>query len=154
MKSCTGCHRKLPLASFWAKKQTKDGKDHKCKECARQRGTIWRAANKDKNVISQKKWRENNKSKMIECRENWSKNNPHAHAEFIRRSIKKSPEKQKARMLLFRAVRNGSIFKGKCEVCGNEKSEAHHADYSKPLDVKWLCKKHHTEVHFNITTHE
>ncbi len=30
-----------------------------------------------------------------------------------------------------------------CSDCGETKVEAHHEDYSKPLDVEWLCKKHH-----------
>ena len=34
-----------------------------------------------------------------------------------------------------------------CEVCGERKTHAHHDDYSKPLEVKWLCKKHHDEHH-------
>lgn len=43
------------------------------------------------------------------------------------------------------------IFRGKmqrmpCEVCGKT-AQAHHEDYSKPLEVKWLCPKHHAELH-------
>ena len=36
-----------------------------------------------------------------------------------------------------------------CEVCG-EKAEAHHPDYSKPLDVRWLCKRHHMIEHRKV----
>ena len=41
----------------------------------------------------------------------------------------------------------GRIFKKPCKVCGDLNVEAHHEDYSKPLDVVWLCHKHHGVVH-------
>jgi len=34
-----------------------------------------------------------------------------------------------------------------CEVCGARPAEAHHDDYSRPLEVRWLCKRHHAEHH-------
>lgn len=34
-----------------------------------------------------------------------------------------------------------------CEVCGAEKSHAHHDDYGQPLVVRWLCHSHHMEHH-------
>jgi hypothetical protein len=46
-----------------------------------------------------------------------------------------------------RAIKSGKLFKQPCWCCGDEESEAHHPDYSAPLDVVWLCKKHHREVH-------
>ena len=39
------------------------------------------------------------------------------------------------------------LEKKPCEVCGSEKVDAHHDDYLKPLDVRWLCRKHHMQVH-------
>lgn len=57
---------------------------------------------------------------------------------------KKNPEKDYAYHRVFINLRNGNLKKSPCEVCGtNEWVEAHHTDYSKPLDVQWLCKIHH-----------
>lgn len=59
---------------------------------------------------------------------------------------KKNKLKVMARKKVFVLVRNGSLKKKTCFICGNPKSEAHHEDYSKPLDVTWLCKQHHVEA--------
>jgi hypothetical protein len=45
------------------------------------------------------------------------------------------------------AVKYGRLEKLPCVVCGDAKSEGHHEDYGKPLDVIWLCKKHHLIRH-------
>lgn len=45
------------------------------------------------------------------------------------------------------ALRQGRLKKEPCRDCGNPKAVAHHPDYSKPLDVVWLCHQHHTEEH-------
>lgn len=55
--------------------------------------------------------------------------------------------RKNARNLLNRMLRQGLIERKPCEICNNEKVEAHHDDYSKPLEVRWLCKKHHCEHH-------
>ena len=49
--------------------------------------------------------------------------------------------------MLNNAVRDGRVTKTPCMVCGDLKVEGHHADYSAPLDVVWLCKLHHTQCH-------
>ena len=58
------------------------------------------------------------------------------------------PEKIKAHRLIYCGIRNGSIIKKPCKECGKEKSEAHHTDYSKPYNIIWLCKYHHTKRHY------
>lgn len=55
--------------------------------------------------------------------------------------------RKKARALLMSAVRYGKMERKPCEVCGNPKSHGHHDDYAKPLDVRWLCSRHHAEAH-------
>lgn len=56
-------------------------------------------------------------------------------------------KKANARSYLHMAVRRGKIEKLPCEVCHDPKVEAHHDDYDKPLEVRWLCKKHHLALH-------
>lgn len=47
------------------------------------------------------------------------------------------------------AQRNGTLEKQPCETCGDPNTQAHHHDYSRPLDVRWLCHMHHAEEHRN-----
>lgn len=62
------------------------------------------------------------------------------------------PEEQKikrikARRKLNHAIRDNKIQRMSCESCGDKKTQGHHHDYDKPLDVKWLCKKCHWQEH-------
>lgn len=69
-------------------------------------------------------------------------------AETAKRMMEKYPEKFDARYRARRAVQKGIIKKKPCAVCGEEKVEGHHPDYSKPLYIVWLCKRHHVDTHF------
>jgi hypothetical protein len=53
--------------------------------------------------------------------------------------------KYQARDKVMRAVKNGKLLKTPC-FCGEIKVEGHHKDYNKPLEVIWLCRKHHIEA--------
>ena len=52
-----------------------------------------------------------------------------------------------ARAKVAQALKDGTLVKRPCEICGDEKSYAHHDDYGKPLEVRWLCGTHHAEWH-------
>ena len=59
----------------------------------------------------------------------------------------KHPERVAARQALGVAVRKGQILKRPCERCGAKKVHGHHPDYSRPLDVVWLCPDCHRKEH-------
>ena len=55
-------------------------------------------------------------------------------------------KKVRAKEAIKRAVRRGDIVRQPCEICGST-AVAHHDDYDKPLDVRWLCPSHHKQWH-------
>lgn len=60
---------------------------------------------------------------------------------------KRIVDKSKSREIYVRALNTGKLERLSCEICGDKKSEGHHEDYSLPLKVRWLCRKHHGEWH-------
>ncbi len=71
-----------------------------------------------------------------------------ASAQAAMRTLRKQqPGKAKARNRTASAVRSGRLIRQPCEVCGEKKVHAHHDDYRKPLDVRWLCHLHHWQEH-------
>lgn len=59
----------------------------------------------------------------------------------------KNPEKRHAHSKVNYALRKGILIKSPCVKCGNENVQAHHSDYSQPLNVTWLCAKCHGLEH-------
>jgi len=149
-KQCFKCNKTLPLNDFYKHPKMADGRVNKCKEC------------------NKKDVREN-RSLRIDYYREYDKarcNTPSrvlSHAKYAKTpegiaSSKKAKSKWKdnnvikraANILVSNYVRNGKLKKSKhCSTCGIEskKIHGHHCDYSKPLDVIWLCPKCHSEWH-------
>lgn len=66
----------------------------------------------------------------------------------IKRTYKeRHPDKAAAHAALTGAIRRSELVRLPCEVCGAAETEGHHDDYTKPLEVRWLCKAHHLDAH-------
>jgi len=61
--------------------------------------------------------------------------------------IAREQQRIKASQAVNDAVRHGTLERKPCEVCGQLRTEGHHPDYSKPLEVRWLCPDHHRAEH-------
>jgi len=70
-------------------------------------------------------------------------------AEYARRVLKTEEGRMKAsaRSKAKNAVARGRLVRQECYWCSNPNTEAHHHDYSKPLDVQWLCPACHSATH-------
>jgi len=69
-----------------------------------------------------------------------------------KRMYEKSPEKRKARAQVRYHLDKGNIKRGKCIFCNKNKTQAHHEDYSKPLEIIWVCTTCHADIHRGILT--
>ena len=70
-----------------------------------------------------------------------------SHKESVEKWQANNKEKRAAHILLGSAIKQKKITKAPCAKCGELKVEAHHEDYSRPLDVTWLCQPHHKARH-------
>ncbi len=68
--------------------------------------------------------------------------------------IERNPDKRAAHIAVGNAVRDGVLHKKACQICGKSEVHAHHDDYGEPLKVKWLCAKHHKQLHMDIQAYK
>ncbi len=148
-KRCFKCLCDKPLEDFYKHSAMGDGRLGKCKECTKadvrknrtEKIAHYRAF--DKARASQ--------PHRVAARAAYSKTPAYAesHAASAKRWANKHPERRKASHIVSNAVRDGKLIPWPVcavpECCG--KPQGHHPDYSRPLDVVWLCVKHHKEAH-------
>lgn len=133
-KDCFKCGRHFPLSEYYRHPGMGDGRLGKCKECTKQ-------------DVHQNYLLRVDQYKAYERERNRKPERRVATVERQRRRRVTEAEKYKARQAVSNALRNGKLKRLPCEVCGNKDVEAHHEDYAKPLDVKWLCFLHHRQAH-------
>lgn len=111
-------------------------RSYPCPVCDSKRTVEYARKNRNKKRAWNNAYSERNSANRSEATATWRANHP---------------EKRTAHQAIQTAIRNGSLVRQPCEICGTmERVHAHHDDYSKPLDVKWLCHTHHMEHHAMI----
>ncbi len=131
-KECFKCLRTLPLGEFYPHRQMADGHVNKCKTCNKRDVLEHRMANIDK-IRAYDRGRGNRQS-----------------GEYLSEYRDKNPEKYNAHKAVSVAIKNGTLVRSNCEKCRSIKAHAHHDDYSRPLDVRWLCAAHHRQYHISL----
>ncbi len=151
MKKCFKCERILPLSDYYKHPMMADGHLGKCKDCTK-RDVAERQQRKklDPDWVVAEAERARLKMRAVRAAGAEKKISRETRRKVLSDHATKYPQKTKARQVLSNAVRDGKIKRMSCEKCGSLDSEAHHDDYSKPLDVKWLCPKHHAERHVEL----
>lgn len=123
MKSCSRCEERKELSEFYRQKQNPTGYTPHCKACHKLAypDKLWNKTQKGKASakVATKAWHTRNKEK---CR---------AH-----------------RILGYNLKLGRIVRPEECSQCGAvARLDGHHEDHSKPLDVEWLCRGCHKQVH-------
>lgn len=140
MRRCRTCDEIKSLVEFYKDERSRSGRMWDCIPCKIKRQKELYRKNRQERLAYEKKRAQDPKRKAYVARK---------QAEWRTRN----PERYKARVAVGNAVRDGRLKKGPCEVCGGRRRiQAHHDDYSKPLDVRWLCFKHHREREHRSTS--
>ena len=129
VKTCFKCNEEKPMEDFYRHPQMPDGTVNKCKEC------------------NKRDVRENRKKRVDYYREYDRERGSRQNKSYRDDYRERFPDKKKAHDALSNAVRDGKLFREPCEKCGREDTHGHHDDYSKPLDVRWLCPPCHFAEH-------
>ena len=121
LKTCFKCGLEKLITEFYAHPAMTDGHLNKCKVCARE-----------------------------DARLNYKKNVEYYRIYDRKRGFRAYDiQKIRARRAVRDALARGELVRGVCEIGVNcyGRIEAHHDDYTKPLNVHWVCKHHHAEIH-------
>jgi hypothetical protein len=143
-KKCKICGEVKPLNEFSTYSASGySGYRGECRLCNNAR---WRAARK---AHKNRYYDENMNGYADHAKENAKKTYTGNKAAYYERNAeykRRHPERAEALKLVTAAIRSGDLVPGPCEVC-QQAAQAHHDDYTQPLVVRWLCRKHHMALH-------
>lgn len=130
MKTCFKCKETKLLSEFYKHPQMADGHVNKCKECNKKDVRL----NRKKKVEYYREYDRKRGARQTNDYQNWYRAN--------------YPRKHAAHKAVQSAVNSGCLVPQPCEECNSsENLHAHHDDYSRQLDVRWLCAPCHKDWH-------
>jgi hypothetical protein len=157
-KSCPACKSSLPITEFWKDNAKASGYSSCCKKCRKQymaqpemqqykkRQATYRSKynklNRQKRCVGARKYYAKNAEKIRDYHRKW-------------RALSENKKKQHAVSCIKLALKQGKLIRpAHCEI--NDAScygqiNAHHDDYNKPFEIRWLCRSHHIWYHRHIS---
>jgi len=153
VKICFRCGDEKDISLFYRHVGMADGHLNKCIECTksderkRRQDNLESHRERDRKRSMTEAYRKTRKEASL--RRNSDPDKRKKDAEKRKEWQARNKIKRAAHIITGNAIKYGKLIKQSCEVCGKKEVEAHHDDYSFPLDVRWLCRKHHSEHHKN-----
>lgn len=148
-KCCPHCGVTKPISEFGRNRSKRDGLQSLCDTC--KHASQAKYYHRHQVVIAAK-----HRHYVVAHRDyysSWARAHyaqPDNRAKLLLRAAlyrKQYPERARARRSVRTAIRKGALLRQPCAMCGRLDAEAHHDDYSKPLEVRWLCAPRHRSHH-------
>lgn len=151
-KRCTLCKAVKPLSSFYKWIRGHDGYTSHCKDCIKSYYTSEHARKLARKRAKKyyyvqggreynRRYYRSDRGKEVLCKFRKSLKGKKSQAREYARKRKLGLDK------IYKLVAK-ELPRSPCEVCGKTIGvHAHHDDYSKPLLVRWLCARHHMQIH-------
>ena len=143
MLTCKHCHQQKSKDDFYKSSNSK------CKECVKSTVRL----NREQNIEKIREY-DRNRDKQphrVESRKTYIKTEAgkQARKKAMDAYHKRYPMKYAAHVITGNAIRDGKLIQASnCSACNStEKIQGHHDDYTKPLEVRWLCRSCHLRLH-------
>lgn len=141
-KACFKCLEQKSIEQFYAHVRMPDGYLNKCKDCAKADAlALYKQHMQDPAWVARERVRTRNRNAKLRAAGKKSKQT----YENARAWIDRHPMKRRAHGMARNALLRGRIVRADaCQDCGQRAPlDMHHPDYSRPLDVVWVCKPCH-----------
>ena len=140
MKTCRLCKEEKEEIDFRVSNKKTGKMRSECRDCER-------VLNREYHLNNSEKISERHKNNRALRGVDYARKLDNKHKNKREKYKEENKEKIKAHEILNSAIKSGTVIRFPCKECGNVKVDAHHEDYSKPLDVIFLCRKHHLILH-------
>lgn len=164
-RTCTKCGETKSVTQFSRDKTRHDGLCARCKPCIAAACKEWGQANPDRLRATKQAYYATHRDALIAAQrrrgpayyaanrsriaqknaEWWQANRDLARSYAKTFRLANSRKYHRAHQAVYEAVKRGTLIRPvTCETCGSGgKIDGAHADYSRPLDVRWLCRSCH-----------
>ena len=150
IRTCTKCNQTKSLSEFptYTTRAGNLSKRHYCTECRKAKEQKWSHDGYQRLITeTPNKYREKVAANTKKIRQNYQSRYKQRKAEYNRTLRPKQMVNSYHKVR--NAIKSGKLVRPtNCSNCNKEgRIEAHHDDYTKPLEIRWLCRSCHSEHH-------
>ena len=152
-RRCTACGEQKPLHEFRAHRKGRFGRRSQCRLCERAKQAQARARDPERFRSYGRRWYDRHREEVLARTTEYRRTarGRQIAIESAQRWADRNWTAVLAAAAARRAIKRGELQRAEtCQAAGcdrHERLHGHHADYSKPLHVAWLCPGHHRQVH-------